>query len=282
MRLATIAIDGAWSVAAIREDRCAPLASTGDTVSSMPELAAGGAPGLLRVKGLVDSMAERDWVPLSGAALGPPVLRPGAIYTIVGNYRDGPASEAPRPERPRVLGKLPSSVVRPGAVLRWDTSVTRNVDAECELGVVIGAPAFRVEDEVAMDHVFGYTIVNDLNSVDPWLDGEQWLLGKSMAGFCPLGPWIVTADALDPADLAQTCIINGQPIADGRTSQMRFSIAEVVAYISRHVRLESGDVIAMGTPGRLASPPGPDRHLAAGDVVTCRIEGIGELTNTIG
>jgi 2-keto-4-pentenoate hydratase/2-oxohepta-3-ene-1,7-dioic acid hydratase in catechol pathway len=282
MRLATIEVDGSFSVAAIREDRYALLPAADGNSAAMPDVAAGAARGLIPVQGLVDSIAPRDWMPLVGAALGPPVPRPGAIYTIAGNYRALTESEGPPPERPRVLGKLPSSVVGPGAVLRWDASVTRNVDAECELGVVIGAPAFGVDADVAMDHVFGYTIVNDLNSVDPWLDGEQWLLGKSMSGFCPLGPWIVTADALDPADLAQACSINGQPIADGRTSQMRFSIAEVVSYISRHVRLEPGDVIAMGTPARLTSPPGPDRHLETGDVVTCRIEGIGELTNTIG
>jgi 2-keto-4-pentenoate hydratase/2-oxohepta-3-ene-1,7-dioic acid hydratase in catechol pathway len=121
-----------------------------------------------------------------------------------------------------------------------------------------------------------------MNSVDPWLDGDQWLLGKSMAGFCPLGPWIVTADELDPADVRLGCTINGEPIQDGRTSQMRFSIPEVLSYIGRHVELRPGDVIATGTPARLASPPGPERHLRTGDVVTCWIEGIGELTNTIG
>jgi 2-keto-4-pentenoate hydratase/2-oxohepta-3-ene-1,7-dioic acid hydratase in catechol pathway len=207
---------------------------------------------------------------------------PGAIYTIGANYRSLAAPESARPERPMVLAKLPTSVSGHGATVRWDRSVTANVDGECELGVVIGKPAFAVAPEDAMRHVFGYTIVNDMNSVDPWLDGDQWLLGKSMAGFCPVGPWIVTADELDPADLRLGCTINGAPIQDGRTSQMRFSIAEVISFMSRHVELRSGDLIATGTPARLATPPGPDRHLRAGDVVTAWIEGIGKLTTIIG
>ena len=129
--------------------------------------------------------------------------------------------------------------------------------------------------------MFGYTIVNDISSRDPWLDGDQWLLGKSMAGFCPVGPWIVTRDELDPSDLRLGCTINGEPIQDGRTSDMRFPIAEILAFLGRHVTLRPGDLIVSGTPARLATPPGPDRHLEPGDVVTCWIEGIGELTTTI-
>jgi 2-keto-4-pentenoate hydratase/2-oxohepta-3-ene-1,7-dioic acid hydratase in catechol pathway len=170
-----------------------------------------------------------------------------------------------------VLGKLPSSMVGDGATVGWDRSLTANVDAECELGVVIGPDG----------GVLGYTIVNDMNSVDPWLDGDRWLLGKSMAGFCPVGPVVVTPDELDPSDVRLGCAINGEPIQDGRTSQMRFSIPEVLDYIGSHVELRPGDLIATGTPPRLATPPGPDRHLLAGDVVTCWIEGIGELTTTI-
>jgi 2-keto-4-pentenoate hydratase/2-oxohepta-3-ene-1,7-dioic acid hydratase in catechol pathway len=197
------------------------------------------------------------------------VTKPGAIYTVGLNY-DGPGA-APRPERPLIYGKAPSSVVGEGATISWDRSLTANVDPEVELGVVMGADG----------GIFGYTIVNDVSSRDPWLDGDQWLLGKSIPGFCPVGPWIVTPDGLDPTDLRLGCAINGEAIQDGRTSDMRFSIAEVIAYLSRHVRLEIGDLIATGTPARLATPPGPDRHLQAGDVVTTWIEGIGELTTTI-
>jgi 2-keto-4-pentenoate hydratase/2-oxohepta-3-ene-1,7-dioic acid hydratase in catechol pathway len=198
------------------------------------------------------------------------VERPGAIYTVGLNY-DGPGA-APRPERPLIYGKAPSSLAGHGATLTWDRELTPNVDAECELGVVIGPDR----------GVFGYTIVDDISSRDPWLDGDQWLLGKSMPGFCPVGPEVVTADAFDPTDIRLGCTINGEPIQDGRTSDMRLSIAEIIEYLGRHVRLEPGDLIVSGTPVRLATPPGPDRHLQAGDVVTCWIEGIGELTTYIG
>ena len=197
------------------------------------------------------------------------VERPGAIYTVGLNY-DGPGA-APRPERPRIYGKAPSSIAGPGAVLAWDRDLTSNVDAECELGVVVG-PASTV---------FGYTIINDISSRDPWLDGDQWLLGKSMPGFCPVGPWVVTADEFDPTDVRLGCTVNGEPIQDGRTADMRYSIPEILGYIARHVRLDPGDLIATGTPVRLTTSPGPDRHLEPGDVVTCWIEGIGELTTSV-
>jgi 2-keto-4-pentenoate hydratase/2-oxohepta-3-ene-1,7-dioic acid hydratase in catechol pathway len=197
------------------------------------------------------------------------VSRPGAIYTVGRNY-DGPGA-APRPERPLIFGKAPSSVAGHGDVLTWDRELTPSVDPEVELGVVIGDDG----------SVFGYTIVNDVSSRDPWLDGDQWVLGKSMPGFCPVGPVIVTADEFDPTDVGLGCTINGVAIQDGRTSDMRFSIAEVIDYLGRHVRLEPGDLIVSGTPPRLAGPLGPDRHLEPGDVVTCWIEGIGELTTTV-
>jgi 2-keto-4-pentenoate hydratase/2-oxohepta-3-ene-1,7-dioic acid hydratase in catechol pathway len=195
----------------------------------------------------------------------------GAIYTIGRNYRDPAEPNDTGPGRPLVYGKAASSVVGPGADISWDRSLTDNVDGECELGVVIGPDA----------SVFGYTIVNDISSRDPWLDGDQWLLGKSMPGFCPVGPWIVTPDEFDPSDAGLGCAINGEAIQDGRTSDMRFPIPALIAYLGRHLVLRPGDLIATGTPARLTTPPGPDRRLRPNDVVTAWIEGIGELTNTI-
>ena len=197
------------------------------------------------------------------------VSRPGAIYTIGLNY-DGQGA-APRPDRPLVYGKAPSSVAAHGDTLTWDRELTPNVDAEVELGVVMGEAG----------EIRGYTIVNDVSSRDPWLDGDQWLLGKSMPGFCPVGPAVVTPDEFDPTDVRLGCMINGEPIQDGRTSDMRYSIRELLEYLGKHVRLEPGDLIATGTPVRLSTPPGPDRHLRPDDEVTCWIEGIGELTTTV-
>ena len=197
------------------------------------------------------------------------VAKPGAIYTVGLNY-DGPGA-APRPDRPLIYGKSPSSIAGHGDTLTWDRTLTANVDAEVELGVVVG-----VDGGVA-----GYTIINDISSRDPWLDGDQWLLGKAMPGFCPAGPSVVTPDEFDPTDVRLGCTINGEAIQDGRTCDMRYSIPEILEYLARHVRLQPGDLIATGTPARLATPPGSERHLEPGDVVTCWIEGIGDLTTTV-
>jgi 2-keto-4-pentenoate hydratase/2-oxohepta-3-ene-1,7-dioic acid hydratase in catechol pathway len=269
VRLATIVEEGEPRLALVAGVEIQPLPAG----MTMKDVAARGIESLSALRLDRRIVGEIRWAPA--------IPDPGAIYTIGANYRAPNGSDAERPERPKVLGKLPTSVTGHEAVVHWDRSLTANVDAECELGVVIGAPAFRVAPGDAMSHVFGYTIVNDMNSLDPWLDGDQWLLGKSLAGFCPVGPWIVTADELDPADLRLGCEINGEPIQDGRTSQMRDSIPDVISYLSRHVELRTGDLIATGTPPRLTAPPGPDRHLQTGDFVTAWIEEVGELTTFI-
>jgi 2-keto-4-pentenoate hydratase/2-oxohepta-3-ene-1,7-dioic acid hydratase in catechol pathway len=258
MRYATILDEGRPRVAAIVAERVFSF----DRRLTMRDVAVGA----------VDAPFPSDrGIPLGEVVFGPAVPDPGAIFTIGLNYRAPGEPPNDRPERPLVYGKLPTSVAAHGATLTWDRTLSANVDGECELGVVVGRGGA----------VFGYTIVNDVSSRDPWLDGDQWLLGKSMPGFCPVGPWIVTADELDPSDLGLGCTINGEPIQDGRTSDMRFSIDEILAFLGRHVTLRPGDLIVSGTPARLATPPGPERHLEPGDVVTCWIEGIGELTTTI-
>jgi len=266
VRLATIVGSTGHVAAVVRGDRCLPLHAG---LTSVRTIAHAGAEGLEQVTAYADAASPDAWVPRAGLTLGPVVPDPGAIYTIGLNY-DGPGA-APRPDRPLVFGKAASSVAAHGATLAWDRAVSDNVDAEVELGVVVGSGG----------RVFGYTIIDDVSSRDAWLDGDQWLLGKSMPGFCPAGPSLVPVGDLDPADLRLACTINDDPIQDGRTADMRFSIAEIVSFLSRHLELRPGDLIATGTPVRLATPPGPDRHLEPGDVVVCRIEGIGELTTRI-
>ena len=195
----------------------------------------------------------------------------GAVYTIGSNYRDPANPDAAGPERPLVFGKAASAVVGNGATISWDRAVTANVDGECELGVLVGGAG----------SIAGYTIVNDMTSRDPWLDGDQWLLGKSLPGFCPVFPMVMSADEIDPENLRLGCRINGEPVQDGTTADMRFSIAQIIEFLSRHIALREGDLISTGTPPRLLTPPGPNRHLQPGDMITCWIEGIGELTNVI-
>ena len=294
MRFATIVADGRASVALVRGGHLVPLATPDwqhESLRSVREIAASGADGVRRISDWLEHLPDPGSVSIGDVELGPAVPDPGAIFTIGLNYwsperqdgggPDGGGADHGAPPRPLVYAKLPTSVSGHGSVLAWDRSLTANVDAEAELGVVIGEQAMNVEPEDAMRHVFGYTCINDMSSRDPWLDGDQWLLGKSMTGFCPVGPWIVTRDELVPDDLGIGCTINGVAIQDGSTADMRFSIAEVISYISRHTVLRPGDIIATGTPARLPGPLGPDRHLATGDVVTVWVEGIGELTTTI-
>lgn len=275
MRLATIVERDHLVVAAVRGDAVLPLPA-GRGWDSIRAIASSSARVLQEIADWADGEGAATALRLPDVGFGPAIPDPGAIYTIGHNYPDPDGSTGP--ERPLVYGKAATSVVGHGAKVSWDRSLTDNVDGECELGVVIGAEASSIRPDEAMAHVFGYTIVNDVSSRDAWLDGDQWLLGKSLPGFCPVGPWIVTADELDPRDLRIGCTIDGEAIQDGRTSEMRFSIPEIIAYLSRHARLVPGDLIATGTPARLVGPPGPDRRLQAGDTVTTSIEAIGDLT----
>jgi 2-keto-4-pentenoate hydratase/2-oxohepta-3-ene-1,7-dioic acid hydratase in catechol pathway len=286
MRLATILEDGRASPAIVRDGRVLALPAGDLALASLRAIAAGGQDVLQRVREWADRQPAGSGRSIESVRFGPLIPDPGAIYTIGLNYTTAGADDADRlepatSERPLVYGKLPTSVVGHGSVVTWDRSLTADVDPEVELGVVIGATALAVSPETAMDHVFGYTCVNDTSSRDPWLDGDQWLLGKSFAGFCPVGPWLVTPDEIEPEGLRLGCTVNGVPIQEDTTAHMRHSVAEVISYLSRHTVLRPGDLIATGTPGRLEGPLGPERHLRPGDRVTVWIERIGELTTTI-
>jgi len=281
MRFATLLDAGGPRIAIVAGERATILDMPGAGLGSMREIAAAGAAGLSNIRDWLGDGRDRPSSSLEELRPGPVMPDPGAIYAIGLNYGPALGADPDRPKRPMVYAKLSGSVAANGATLTWDRALTANVDAEVELGVVIGAAAHKVAPGEAMAHVFGYTCINDVSSRDPWLDGDQWLLGKSMPGFCPVGPVIVTADEIDPTDLRLGCTINGIAIQDGSTSQMRFSIPEAISYLSHHVVLRPGDLIATGTPARLPGPLGPDRHLQPGDVATVWIEQIGELTTNI-
>ncbi|MEO8469799.1 MAG: fumarylacetoacetate hydrolase family protein [Chloroflexota bacterium] len=281
MRFASYMAEGRARVAVVVGDHVVSLDIDVAGFGSIREIAAAGPAGLSAIRAWLEARPGRPSWRLEELDLGPAVPDPGAIFAIGLNYGPVSGADPDRPVRPLVYAKLPGSVAGHGATLAWDRALTDNVDAEVELGVVIGVAAHDVSPAQAMDHVFGYTCINDVSSRDPWLDGDQWLLGKSMPGFCPVGPVIVTADEIDPADLRLGCTINGTAIQDGSTAQMRFSISEAISYLSHHVVLRPGDLIATGTPARLPGPLGPDRHLQPGDLATVWIEQIGELTTSI-
>ena len=200
-------------------------------------------------------------------------LQPGKIVAIGLNYLDHiRESNLPRPEQPLVFAKFPSSVTGPNDPIVVDAELTRQVDWEVELGVVVG----RRED------VFGYTVAYDVSARDVQFSESQWTRGKSFDTFCPLGPVVVTADEIpDPQVLALRTRVNGEVMQDSSTSEMLFGVAELLAFCSRSFTLEPGDLLLTGTPWGCGYFMDPPRALEAGDVVECEVEHVGVLRNTV-
>ncbi len=211
-----------------------------------------------------------------------PVPRPGKIIAIGRNYADHVTEDgAVPPPSPLIFAKFPSSVVGPGADVRWDPAMTSQVDYEAELAVVIGRRARHVTEQAALEFVLGYTCLNDVSARDLQFGDGQWVRGKSLDTFCPMGPALVTSDELDnPDDLDIACVVNGELLQHDRTSSMFYSVRQLISHCSRAFTLEPGDVIATGTPGGVGIFRNPPRLLGDGDVVAVAIEGIGELVNT--
>ena len=159
---------------------------------------------------------------------------------------------------------------------------TEQPDWEAELGVVIARRCSRVRVEDALDHVAGYTCLNDLSARDLQNRVSQWTRGKAIDGFLPMGPWLVTPDEVgDPQALAVRCRVNGETMQDGHTSLMIWTVAELIAFVSETITLEPGDVIATGTPAGIGAARTPPVFLRDGDVVEVEIERVGVLTTRI-
>ena len=259
MRLATILeVAGTPAVAVVRDDRVALLGDALPGLGTMRAVAGGGAAALERIEAWADARPAAAWLPLDAIRLGPAVPDPGAIYTIGHNYR-APASRARTASRSSgrsSTARLPTSVAGPGGTLAWDRAITaqrRRRGGAGDRHRRDGEPAVAPGD--ALRHVFGCTCINDVSSRDEWLDGDQWLLGQVDARVLPGGA--VDRDAGRPRrhGPAPQADVNGEPIQDGRTSWMRFAIAEIVAFLSRHT------VAAPGRPHR-DRHAGPARHAA--------------------
>ncbi|GAB3478892.1 fumarylacetoacetate hydrolase family protein [Polaromonas eurypsychrophila] len=180
---------------------------------------------------------------------------------------------------PIVFTKVPECVVGPSADVRLPAGISEQVDYESELAVVIGIGGCNISREKAMDHVFGYTIVNDVTARDVQMRHQQWDLGKSFDTFCPMGPWIVTADELDATNTRVRGWVNGELRQDGHTSDLIFDIPALIQTCSRGITLYPGDVIATGTPAGVGMGLTPPRYLKRGDVVRVEIDGIGAIEN---
>jgi 2-keto-4-pentenoate hydratase/2-oxohepta-3-ene-1,7-dioic acid hydratase in catechol pathway len=272
-------------------DRTEALAAVGCSLpaTGMLRLLHSGRAGMEEVARYVEahtrnSLLDRH-LPLSRAVLLAPVPRPGKIVGVGRNYADH-AKEigAEVRDQPRIFLKPPSSVVAPASVVRRPAAVAK-LDFEAELAVVMGAYASNVPQARALEFVAGYTALNDLSAREFQFDASppQTSFAKSMDGFCPMGPWLTTADEIpDPQTLEITCQVNGEVMQRGRTSEMIFSVDRLIEYISRFVTLEPGDVIATGTPAGVGAFRKPPVWLAPGDRIRIEISGIGVLEHSIG
>ncbi len=209
---------------------------------------------------------------------------PRSFICIGLNYMDHvKESNSPVPEKPVVFAKFANALAHPGDAITWHADATRQVDWEAELGVVIGRPCYRVSKEEALSYVGGYTCVNDVSARDVQLtdSARQFTLGKTLDGFCPVGPCLVTADEIpNPQNLAIRCLVNGKVVQDSNTREMIFDVATLVSYLSKFMTLMPGDLIATGTPPGVGMGMKPSVWLQNGDEVTVEIEKIGALTNT--
>jgi len=254
-------------------------ASGGQLPADMLTLLQGGDATLERAAQVVTQAPSG--LPLDQVTLLAPILNPSKIVAVGQNYMDHCREQGVEPPTSPVLfTKFPSAIVGPGAEIRWDPALSRQVDYEVELAVVIGRTARRVPKEQALDYVAGYTVCNDVSARDLQFSDGQWVRAKSLDTFCPLGPWLVTRDEIsDPQDLAMRTILNGETVQDSSTREMIFGVAELIAFSSHAFTLFPGDVIVTGTPPGVGVFRDPPVFLKSGDTITVEVEGIGSLTN---
>jgi len=267
MQLGTAQLDG----------RQVPVAVDGDDLLPID------TPSLLDLIRSGDPAPVPNGEPLEGARLTAP-LRPGKIVAIGLNYLDHIREQgiSNPPERPIVFTKFTSSVIGDSETIELDRSLTERADWEVELAVVIGKPMRRVPADRALDHVFGYTVANDVSARDVQFADHQWVRGKSFDTFCPLGPAIVTADELPEIDsLALRTRVNGELVQDSSTAEMLFGVPRLLEFCSASFPLEPGDVLLTGTPWGCGEFMDPVRSLQDGDAVECEVEGIGTLRNPV-
>ena len=222
-----------------------------------------------------------DGRPLSEVRLLAPVPTPSKVVAVGLNYMDHCREQGHAPPKSPVLfAKFPTAIIGPGEPIRWDPSLTSQVDYEVELAVVIGRRARRVAAANALQHVAGYTICNDVSARDLQFGDGQWVRAKSLDTFCPLGPYLATRDEIpDPQNLHLRTTVNGEVRQDSSTAEMIFGVAELIEFISRAFTLLPGDVIITGTPHGVGVFRDPPTFLRDGDVVTVEIEGLGQLAN---
>lgn len=231
-------------------------------------------------------------VPISSVKLLAPVPRPRRNIWCVGrNYHEHAkelqgsvfkANNANPAVWPIVFTKVPECVIPNGAAIELPgASITEQIDYEAELAVIIGKGGKNIQAQDALSHVYGYTIVNDVTARDVQMRHQQWDMGKSFDTFCPMGPWVVTADELNGTNTRVQCWVNGEKRQDAVTTDLIFDIPTLIETISRGITLYPGDIIATGTPAGVGLGMNPPVFLKKGDVVRIEIDGIGVLENPV-
>ena len=286
MRIATFTSEGHRKVGLVSADR--------KTITPLQLTQVQADSGVLT---LIQSLAEGGSLPepagpavdLGDVVLDAPLPKPRRNLWCVGrNYR-AHAQElsasvfkdnaAKTDEWPIVFTKVPECVVGPHDEVLVPSEISTQIDYEAELAVVIGKGGKNITRAAAMDHVFGYTVVNDVTARDVQIRHGQWDMGKPFDTFCPMGPWIVTADEFDGTKTRVRCWVNGELRQDGPTENMIFDIPTLIETISRGITLYPGDVIATGTPAGVGMGMSPPRYLKAGDVVRVEIDRLGAIEN---
>ncbi|HWT20900.1 MAG TPA: fumarylacetoacetate hydrolase family protein [Variovorax sp.] len=286
MRIATFTSEGHRKVGLVSPD--------GKTVTPLQLTQVQADGGVLT---LIESLAQGGSLPeaaspavnLSDVVLDAPLPKPRRNLWCVGRNYHAHAKElaasvfkdnaAKADEWPIVFTKVPECVVGPHDDVLVPSEVSTQIDYEAELAVVIGKGGKNITRAAAMSHVFGYTVVNDVTARDVQMRHGQWDMGKSFDTFCPMGPWIVTADEFDGTKTRVRCWVNGELRQDGPTENMIFDIPTLIETISRGITLYPGDVIATGTPAGVGMGMSPPRHLRAGDVVRVEIDRLGAIEN---
>ena len=210
-----------------------------------------------------------------------PVANPSKIMAIGRNYAAHAHEQKMEPPKsPVIFAKYPSAIIGPNQTITWSDSLTQKVDFEAELAVVIGKTARKVSEADALNYVAGYTACNDVSARDLQFSDKQYTRGKSLDTFCPLGPWLVTADEIaNPQSLRLRAILNGQVMQDATTSDMIFGVAYLIAFMSRAFTLFPGDIISTGTPSGVGVFRDPPVFMKDGDEIIIEVEKVGKLKN---
>ena len=252
------------------------------------------------IQQLIERQVAGEGLPTTGTPLAleqvcfeAPLPRPKRnIFCVGKNYYDhahefsnsgfdSSAAQGAVPEHPIVFSKVPESVIGTDAFIEFDPRVSSAIDYEVELAVIIGKPGRGISRENALNHVWGYTIVNDVTARDLQGRYSQWLVGKSQDTFCPMGPVAVARDDIDLANTAVRSWVNDELRQDSNTGLLIFDVPAIIRTISEGVTLLTGDVIATGTPAGVGIGFKPPKYMNDGDLVRCEIEGIGQLQNPV-